>query len=153
MFIRAISHSLVLSLGVAVYGGFAGPLITSADTKLNASIKAESVQNRAERYEMISFHLENTSTGAVECRPETWSLIVDGKELVDSGMIFGNGPGPVGGYGTLRPGASFGFSKALDLVRYFPENKEHTVQWKGAGFTSNIVRFRNSRTANRISPN
>lgn len=39
----------------------------------------------------------------------------------DSGMIFGNGPGPVGGWGALKPGESYEFGRGLSLA---PESTE-----------------------------
>jgi hypothetical protein len=51
--------------------------------------------------------------------------VIDGKELSDSGWIFGNGPGPVGGYRTLDAGATFDFSKALPIAKYFSETREY----------------------------
>jgi len=141
MLIRAVSQSILLTLGVGLGVGFATSSPTSADANLKASIKAESLQMAERSYEMISFHLENMSSESVRCEPETWVLEIDGKELTDSGMILMNGISPAGGYNTLRPGASFSFTKGLEIARYFPENKEYSVQWKGAGFTSNVVTF------------
>ncbi len=144
MWFHSNSRSRLLTFGFAVSFGLPSSPMSSPDRNLLASIKATSVQSNVERYEMISFHLENKSPDAVECRPETWIIMVDGKELADSGLIFGNGPSPVGGYGSLPAGTSFDFAKGLDIVRYFPDFKEHSVQWRAAGFTSNIFRFRTS---------
>ena len=134
MTLRALSLSLVVTFGIAMCSGSAGSSVQNSDLRLIASIKSQDNG-------LITFHLENITIGSVECRPETWVLIVDGKKLTDSGMIFGNGPGPVDGYKTLRAGASFEFAKALGPA-YFQKNKKDTVQWVGAGFKSNVLTFR-----------
>jgi hypothetical protein len=120
--------------------GFAGSSVRNGDVRLIASIKSQDNGS-------ITFHLENNTKGNVECRPDTWVLVVDGKKLADSGMIFGNGPGPVDGYKTLRPGASFQFSRTLGPA-YFQKDKQDTVQWVGAGFKSNVLTFRYRPPAN-----
>ena len=58
---------------------------------------------------MVAFRLLNDSETTQNTAPESWQIVIDGKELEDSGMIFGNGPEPTGGYGTLEAGATFDF--------------------------------------------
>jgi hypothetical protein len=70
-----------------------------------------------------------------------WTIVVDGKELADSGYIFGNGPGPVGGFGILNPGESYEFGKGLPVGTYFPQPGEHTISWKSAHFQSSSVKI------------
>jgi hypothetical protein len=48
---------------------------------------------------------------------------------------------PTGGYGTLAPGATFNFGKALHVANYFPERREYTVSWKGKNFQSPTIVF------------
>ena len=49
---------------------------------------------------MLSFILLNDSEKPINAAEEGWTIVIDGKELEDSGYTFGNGPGPVGGWGT-----------------------------------------------------
>ena len=66
-------------------------------------------------------------------------MVVDEKELEDSAYIFGNGPGPVAGWGRLNPGESYQFGKPLPLSKYFPEEQEYRVYWRGNGFGSSTI--------------
>lgn len=86
--------------------------------------------------------LLNDSETAQSIAPESWKIVIDGKELSDSDWIFGNGPGPVGGYGTLAAGATFDFGKALPIARYFPETREYRISWKARYFQSPTVTVR-----------
>jgi len=88
---------------------------------------------------MVSFHLLNDSEITQDTAPASWQIVIDGKELKDSGWIFGNGPGPAGGYGQLAAGATFDFGKALPIAKYFPETQEHRIRWKGQYFQSPTV--------------
>ena len=85
---------------------------------------------------MVSLVLLNDDASAVDSAPGSWTLVVNGKELEDSGMIFGNGPMPTGGYGKLDPGESYSFGKGLDLNRYFSVPGDYSIAWKGKGFQS-----------------
>jgi len=87
----------------------------------------------------LIFHLTNGSNHSIDSAPGTWTLVIDGKDVADSGMIFGNGPAPIGGFGTLKPGAAYEFEKGLPLVQYFPENRDYKVLWRGSQFRSNRV--------------
>jgi hypothetical protein len=70
---------------------------------------------------------------------DSWKVMVNVKELKDSDWIFGNGPGPVGGYRILKPGDHYEYGKALSASRYFPSPGEYTVGWKGDGFESATI--------------
>jgi len=91
---------------------------------------------------MVTFHLLNDSETALSAAPESWKIVIDGKELSDSDWIFGNGPEPVEGYRTLAAGATFDFGKALSIAKYFPEAKEYKISWKGRYFQSPTLTFR-----------
>jgi hypothetical protein len=106
---------------------------------LHAGITAQLTQGYSEPNVMIAFLLLNDSETAQSTGPESWELVIDGKELEDSRYIFGNGPRPTGGYGTLAPGATFNFGKALPIARYFPELKEYRISWKSRYFQSSTV--------------
>lgn len=88
---------------------------------------------------MLTFILLNDSERPINAVEGGWKIVMDGKELEDSDFIFGNGPQPSGGWGTLRPGESCEFGKALELSRYFPEEREYRVSWKGKGFQSSTI--------------
>jgi hypothetical protein len=107
---------------------------------LHAGISAQLVTRKPPStqpsFVMISFVLLNDRDSAADSYPGSWTLVVDGKELDDSGMIFGNGPMPVGGYGTLAPGESYSFGKGLDLKGYFPVAGVYSLTWKGKEFQS-----------------
>lgn len=81
----------------------------------------------------------NDSEKPINAAEEGWTIVIDGKELEDSGHIFGNGPGPVGGWGVLNPGESYQFGKGLPLSRYFPEEREYRMFWKGKEFRSSTI--------------
>ena len=91
---------------------------------------------------MLTFILLNDSDAPINAVEGGWQIVIDGKELKDSDSIFGNGTGPVGGYGTLKPGESYEFGKGLELSRYFPEEREYKVSWKGKAFRSSTITVR-----------
>ena len=88
---------------------------------------------------MVSFLLLNDSGTPRDAAFESWTLVIDGKELEDSSFLFSNGPGPIGGYGKLGPGANFNFGTALPIAKYFPEQREYRISWKGRYFQSPTV--------------
>lgn len=88
---------------------------------------------------MLTFILLNDSERPINAVEGGWKIVIDGKELEDSDFIFGNGPQPGAGWGTLRPGESYEFGKALELSRYFPEEREYRVSWNGKGFQSSTI--------------
>jgi hypothetical protein len=106
---------------------------------LHAGITAQLTEGYSDPSVMVSFHLLNDSETTQDSAPASWQIVIDGKELKDSGWIFGNGPGPVGGYGKLAAGGTFDFGKALPIAKYFPEMQEHRISWKGQYFQSPTV--------------
>jgi hypothetical protein len=128
------------------------PLIAAQDKReascsgLHAAIRAELVRRDPPYTEpsfvMLAFILLNDSDAPINTVEGGWQIVIDGKELKDSDFIFGNGPGPVSGYGILKPGESYELSKGLELSRYFPEEREYTVSWKGKGFQSSTITVR-----------
>ena len=114
-------------------------------TALHAGITAQLMQvteGYSEPSVMFTFHLLNDSETAQTTAPETWKIVIDGKELKDSGWIFANGPAPVGGYGTLASGSIFDFGTALPIANYFPETREYRISWKGRYFQSPTATIR-----------
>lgn len=107
---------------------------------LHAGITAQPTQGYSDPSVMVRFLLLNDSETDRNTAPESWQIVIDGKELKDSDWIFGNGPAPVGGYGTIPAGAIFDFGKALPIDKYFPEAGEHKIRWKGLSFQSPTVR-------------
>jgi hypothetical protein len=110
---------------------------------LHAAIRGELVRRdppyTQPPFVMLTFILLNDSDAPINAVEGSWQIVIDGKELKDSDFIFGNGPGPVGGYGILNPGESYGLGKGLELSRYFPEEREYKVLWKGKGFQSSTI--------------
>ena len=113
---------------------------------LHAAIRGELVRRdppyTQPPFVMLTFILLNDSDAPINAVEGGWQIVIDGKELKDSDSIFGNGPGPVGGYGTLKPGESYEFGKGLELSRYFPEEREYKVSWKGKAFRSSTITVR-----------
>ena len=128
------------------------PFIAAQDKReascsgLHAAIRGELVRRDPPYTEppfvMLAFILLNDSDAPINTVEGGWQIVIDGKELKDSDFIFGNGPGPVGGYGILKPGESYELSKGLELSRYFPEEREYKVSWKGKGFQSSTITVR-----------
>lgn len=90
----------------------------------------------------ITFGLVNDSNEVARTDANSWKIVINGEELADSDFIFGNGPGPTGGWGTLQPGASFIFGKALPMAKYFSKPGIYEVTWKGSQFAARPVLVR-----------
>ena len=61
-------------------------------TGLHAGITAQLTQGYSEPSVMVAFLLLNDSETVQSTTPESWKIVIDGKELSDSDWIFGNGP-------------------------------------------------------------
>ena len=104
---------------------------------LHAGIRAQIIPPSTETPSvMLTFVLLNDSDTPHDVESGSWRIVINGSELNDSGMIFGNGPGPVGGYKVLGPGETYEFGKALPIAEYFLPNGQYKVGWKGAAFQS-----------------
>ncbi len=108
---------------------------------LHAGITAEMAQGYEEPSVIVTFVLLNDTEALLNPAAEPWKILIDGKEVPDSGFILGNGPMPTDGYAKLAPGASFTFSKALSIAKYFPERREYTISWQGKDFRSPTITF------------
>ena len=121
----------------------AGGQIDNNCRGLHAGIRAEFVKrdpsNNQTPFVEVSFILLNDGDTSQDTSPGTWTLVIDGKESSDSGMMFGNGPQPRGGWRTLNPGETAELGKALEVVRYFPEVREYKLSWRGVGFQSPTI--------------
>lgn len=113
---------------------------------LHAGITAQYVPNRPPFTEpnhvRVSFILLNDGETEADVAAGSWKIVIDDVELKDSGMIFGNGPQPIGGYQRLHPGATYQFWYELQATEYFARSGEHKVYWKGDGFRSSTVTVR-----------
>ena len=111
---------------------------------LHAGIRAELVRRDPNysrpAFVMVSFVLLNDGQSPINSTQGGWQIVIDGKELSDSGFIVGNGPQPEGGWGILKPGESYEFGKELEISRYFPKLGEHTLSWKGQLFQSSTIK-------------
>lgn len=130
----------------------AGPRILQTAKKveqscsgLHAGIRAELVRSDPNdsrpAFVMVSFILLNDGEVPINSTKGGWQIVIDGKELSDSGFIFGNGPQPDGGWGILNPGESYVFGKELEISKYFPKLGEHTLSWKGQLFQSSTIKI------------
>lgn len=134
----------ILQTEVSIAGRMTAPAGQEANTTscrgLHAGIRAELVRRDPPYTEppfvMVTFVLLNDGDAPTETSAESWKLAIDGTELQDSSWIFGNGPAPTGGWGTLQPGETFQFGKALPLSKYFPVEREYRIAWKGKTFQS-----------------
>lgn len=112
---------------------------------LHAGILAEFVKrdtsNNQTPFVEVNFVLLNDGDTPQDTSPGTWTLVIDGKESSDSGMMFGNGPRPTGGWRTLNSGEAAEFGIALEVSKYFTEAREYRLSWKGAGFQSPTIIF------------
>ena len=125
---------------------------------LHAGIRAEFVKrdpsNNQSTFVMVNFVLLNDGGTPADTSTGTWKLVIDGKELSDSWMIFGNGPQLVNGWRTLNPGETAEFGKDLDVITHFPEVRDYKVSWHGNGFQSPTITVKNqySGTDSREQP-
>ena len=144
---RAALATISLGLAVVAYN------VTAQSSKgagtcggLHAGLRAEFVGAKhgftQPPYVMLSFILLNDSDTAMDAVDGGWVLVIDGAEVPDSGMIFGNGPEPVGGWGNLKPGESYEFGKGLSLTQYFQHAGEYRISWKGKHFQSSTITIR-----------
>jgi hypothetical protein len=103
-FLTTLAMIVVAGLGISVAGHSTAGKSGGIDGNcrgLHAGIRAELVRHDLPStqppFVMINFILLNDDETAVNSSADSWKIVIDGKELSDSGMIFGNGPGPVGG--------------------------------------------------------
>jgi len=147
--ITGLSHRLSAKMLVTVLVATLIPSIAAQDKPeqicggLHAAIRGELVRrnppNTQPPFVMLTFILLNDSENPIDAVQEGWKIVIDGQELKDSDFIFGNGPAPAGGWGTLKPGESYEFGKGLELSRYFPAERAYRVSWKGKGFRSSTI--------------
>jgi hypothetical protein len=82
----------------------------------------------------ITFALVNDGTKVADTNFASWEILINDQKVPESGFIFGNGPGPVGGWGSLPSGEFFLFGKGLRMGKYFSKPGIYQVTWKGAKF-------------------
>jgi hypothetical protein len=107
---------------------------------LHVAIRAELVRRdppyTQPPFVMVTFILLNDGESPVNSTEEGWKLFIDGKE---QDGVWNNGPQPIGGYGNLNPGESYELGMALELSRFFPEERDYKVYWKGKRFHSSTI--------------
>lgn len=116
-----------------------------ADSKrgLHATLNAEP---GSQGLETLSFSLMNDSDQVLDSATHSWTLVIDDREVPDPGGQLWTGPGPIGGYGTVRSGTTFQFGKAFPIREYFPEARDYKIYWKSAAFRSNVAVVRGGAT-------
>jgi len=122
------------------------PLFKAQCAGLHAGITAQLVPLKAgysdPEHVLLAFLIVNDSDSVRNVAAGSWKLIINGAELPDSGMIFGNGPGPVGGWNELNPGENYQFGKGLPVSTYFKKPGEYRISWRAQGFQSSTVSIR-----------
>ena len=108
-------------------------------TGLHAGIQVQLNQGTEEPSVLVSFILLNDGEKPIDVAAATWQIIIDGNPLSNSGVIFGNGPRPVGGWTTLAPGANYQLGKSFPISTYFWKKGTYKVSWRGSGFQSSTV--------------
>jgi hypothetical protein len=87
----------------------------------------------------IEFTLVNDGEATIDPKIGESRIVVQGKELADSGLIMGNGPRDAR-FTALPPGEHLSFSYSLG--DHFKEPGIYRVSWRGANFRSPEVVFR-----------
>jgi len=127
-------------VSVALFCFALAPWVHAQCAGLHAGITAELVPLASgysdQQHVQLNFLVVNDSDSVRNVVAGSWKLIVNGAELPESGMIFGNGPGPVHGWNELNPGENYQFSMALPVSTYFKRPGEYRVSWKAEGFQS-----------------
>jgi hypothetical protein len=122
------------------------PLILAQCAGLHAGITAQLISLRSgysdPEHVMLTFLVVNDSDSPQNVAASSWELVVNGNELPDSDMIFGNGPAPAGGWKELNPGEDYQFGKALPVSTYFKKPGAYEVYWKAEGFRSPTILIR-----------
>src|SRR5262249_54659957 len=87
----------------------------------------------------ITFTLVNDGNQVIDPKIPSARIVVNGKPLPDSGLIFGNGPRDAR-FTALPPGDHLLFGYALGS--HFKKPGVYRVHWEGEGFRSPEVVFR-----------
>ena len=106
---------------------------------LHAGIEAVLLPMESGPNVQLSFLLLNDSGTDIALKPESWKIVINGKELEDSEMIFDKGFASVKGLPPLLPGQSAAFMEFLPTKQYFPHPGKYTLSWKGDGFESSSI--------------
>lgn len=109
---------------------------------LHATISAKPGWGGDLRFVDVTFRLTNDSDQVLKSATGSWTLVIDSVEAPNPGGQLWLGPEPIGGYGTVRPGKTYVFGKALPYRQYFPEARDYVMYWKSAAFKSNVIRVR-----------
>jgi len=143
---RSLSNVPVLLVSITLCCGFSLAKDFKSKPKchgLHAGIRVQFVNNESgvthPAYVWVTFLLLNDAETLQDVDAKSWTLVVDGIELKDSVMIFGNGVIPAEGYKSLKAGDHYEFSKGLELTKYFPHPGQHKVSWRGKNFGSATV--------------
>jgi hypothetical protein len=87
----------------------------------------------------VEFTLVNDGEATIDPKIGESRIVVQGKELAESGLILGNGPRDAR-FAALPPGQCLRFNSSLG--DYFKEPGNYRVSWRGANFRSPEVVFR-----------
>lgn len=117
----------------------APPQETPAGLRASISINEPTFRDRDTSQLMIFFALVNDGPRAIAPGIESSRIMVNGKELADSALIFGNGPRGAH-WDSLPPGENILFGKGLG--RYFETPGVYRVSWRGENYQSPEIVFR-----------
>ena len=87
----------------------------------------------------IRFTLVNDGSELINPKIEASRIIINGRELENSSLIFGNGPRDAR-WSALPPGDNLSVAYALE--QHFKDPGIYRVSWKGEGFEAPAVIFR-----------
>ncbi len=131
---RGILASLIVSISI-----FPGAALPAEGKSVFAGLSARS--NSSCKCIELTFLRRNDSNART---PQAGDLkiVIDGKDLTESDLIFGNGINVEARYQPLAPGQEYSFNIGLDIAQYFPEHRDYRVSWKGADFQSEAILVR-----------
>src|SRR5208283_191047 len=135
-------NSARLSLGLFVcLLPLSGQVKSQSRTELWAAISVAEplVKEDPDHVLNITFALVNDGTKVADTNPGSWEILINDQKVPESGYIFGNGPGPASGWGSLPSGESFLFGKGLSMGKYFSKPDTYKVTWRGEKFRSTPV--------------
>ena len=133
----------IWAFAIVILTLFPSAILSQCNPGLHAGIRATFVPSREgltqEPYVMVLLVLLNDSDKPIDVQAASWKIVINGTELKDSGFIFGNGPMPVDGYTSLKPGDNYELGKGLPISKYFIDPGDYTISWKAEGFQSSTI--------------
>ena len=131
---------LVLTLlAGSLFLNFAGANQSSPKLWATLSVSDSKFQEGETKELMINFTVTNGGSTTVDPKIDSSKIIVNGRELDDSALIFGNGPRGAN-WNALPPGGTLQFG--YNLAKYFLASGVYQISWKGQAFEAPAIEFR-----------